>query len=83
MDARADHAKYEAIDTFAIRGIYIEITGTVQGASAATTKTFSVSDQDHVARCERYLVLAMNRPGRFFVAIDEFDSAVCQLERRP
>jgi hypothetical protein len=82
-------ATYESVDSYTFRTPYVEVTGVLQGASAPSTtthriETFASNGQEYDS-CERMLLTAMNRPGRFFFSIDAYgsDGGHCRLTRRP
>jgi len=48
----------------------VVVTGILSGGSVVVTRTFEFfNDADMAARCERFAVIAMSKPGRFQFAI--------------
>ncbi len=82
---------YDTVDAVQSDLGFITITGIVVGQSAATTSSYfvdgtsSTSSEDGVARCDRFALLAMAKPGKYQFATvgpDRNDRFVCKLALR-
>jgi hypothetical protein len=74
----------EAVDKYRFSGQTLYLTGTLKGAAAPFSSQVYMQ-ATAVESCERILLTAINRPGRFFVTIEGVGGnyATCALERRP
>jgi hypothetical protein len=92
--ASIDVVVFETIDSYALASAgtaalsTLSVTGVVQGATAATTQSFSIDGGGTAASCDRIMAIALNRPGRFLVTVERLYtqgsySRTCRLTRRP
>ena len=94
--AEADNAAivtYDSVDSYRMGEpgamVHIAITGVVHGASAPTTaEYYSNTGTDVMPACERQVIIAINRPGRFSLTIETMPGAptnirYCTLTRLP
>jgi hypothetical protein len=79
---------YDTVDAVQSDEGLITITGIVVGQSAATTSSYTIagtsssSSEDGVARCDRFALLAMAKPGKYQFATvgpGRNDRFVCKL----
>ena len=87
-----DPVVFETIDNYSLAtagtSATLYVTGVVQGATSATTQTFTIDSGAGAASCDRMLAIALNRPGRFLVSLERLanqgnTSRACRLTRRP
>jgi hypothetical protein len=82
-----DGQVYDTVDAIQSDADLITVTGIVVGQSAATTSSYRIdttSPNDGTARCDRFALLAMAKPGkyRFATVHGRFDQFVCKLTLR-
>jgi hypothetical protein len=81
---------YETVDNYQSTNAYLLVTGIEQGTttSATTSYFFGNTGAPGAERlsCERFLLLAMNHPGRYYVTMTPAGAsavpATCTLTRR-
>lgn len=82
---------YDTVDAVQADSGFITITGIVVGQSVATTSSYKISvlsspsSEDVAARCDRFALLAMAKPGKyqFATVLDRSENAfVCKLTTR-
>lgn len=80
---------YDTVDAVQSDAGLITITGIVVGQSTATTSSYGIvaisSSEDGVARCDRFALLAMAKPGKYqFATVGPGinDRFVCKLTLR-
>ena len=61
----------------------IEVTGVLQGASAATTTRYGIRSNINAQACERMIAMTLLRPGRFTFAVEVSSFSKCILTKRP
>jgi len=74
---------FTAVDAVSLRSSGIQITGVPEGAAAPVTSTWSVYSASYAEACERYALLAMERPGRYRLEVLSSGSSLqyCRLVR--
>jgi hypothetical protein len=76
--AQGDVIAYDTVDGIEASGsTVIVITGVVVGQGASTTIRYGISisgASDYLARCEKFAMLAMSKPGKFQFAVVQADS---------
>ena len=79
---------YDTVDAVESDTGFITITGIAVGQSTATTSSYRIdaeAPEDGVARCDRFALLAMAKPGKYQFATvgpDRNDRFVCKLSVR-
>ena len=84
---------FETVDSYHLPSIYqFEVTGILRGESTPRTFTFwsrdfsSFEPAQHLSRCDRMALLAMSKPGAYFLEVVQptIDRPIptCKLTRR-
>jgi hypothetical protein len=82
---------FEAVDSFVITDpTHFEVTGILRGESAPRTLAFYISGYSdpgvYMARCDRFALLAMSKPGAWLLEVAQVDGSytlpTCRLTRR-
>lgn len=84
-----DGQVYDTVDAVQSDAAFITITGIVVGQSTATTSTYRIrsliNDGASAARCDRFALLAMAKPGKYqfaTVMVSSFPEFDCKLTVR-
>ena len=82
-----DGRVYDTVDAVQSDADLITVTGIVVGQSTVTTSSYRIAataSSDGVARCDRFALLAMAKPGkyRFATVLAPGDMFVCKLTLR-
>lgn len=81
---------FETVDSYGIMTTArFEVTGILQGESAPRTLSFFINNLSeaapHTSRCDRLALLAMGKPGLYFLEVVQgisFGYTTCRLTRR-
>ncbi|MFP2911783.1 hypothetical protein ACLESD_43525 [Pyxidicoccus sp. 3LFB2] len=82
---------FETVDSYIATGTSrFEITGILQGESTPRTLSFRIAGFNeaavYISRCDRMALLAMSKPGAWFLELvqldDSFTVPTCRLTRR-
>ncbi|MCP3104379.1 hypothetical protein LZ198_36500 [Myxococcus sp. K15C18031901] len=86
--------KFVTVDSFLVRdATNVELTGILEGESTPRTIRFyyasgnsSTDSSQHMSRCDRMALLAMNKPGLYLLELVQLDytpnQTTCRLTRR-